>query len=124
MSVLVLIFGLVVSCNFAFAQAKDMKRMQKQAQTRAALVDLRENLACKYSLLSVDELESRLMDTMGQADKDFAESDYGSRQAVARAEEIFSMANELVKKTSTDNRLALEGFLFAGEIRTPYKTTN
>lgn len=91
-------------------------KLKNLARAEQALKERREALACQFALLSVEDMRSRLLDLMGQADKELAPEDYGSPDAQEYAFEIQILANQLIFKTSTSEKLALEAFQFAAEI--------
>ena len=80
------------------------------------MVRLRKQLECEFNLLDVATLEMKLLTLTGEADQKLQEADYGSPEAKNYALKIKVLANTLILKTSSDNRLGLEAFLFAAEI--------
>ncbi len=77
---------------------------------------LTEKLSCEYALLSEADMRTQLLYLMGEADKELAPKDYGSPAAEEHAVHIRALANQLVFKTSTSDKLAGEAFVFASEI--------
>lgn len=92
------------------------KKLRDLVQQKQLAEEKRKALACQYALLSKDDMRTRLLELMGVADKELAPEDYGSAAAEDHAFKIRVLANELVHKTNSSEKLALEAFQFASEI--------
>lgn len=91
----------------------DRLRAQKKAEKNR-----RDKMNCELAVLTVKQLEKRLITLLKEARENLSLSDYGSEKAVVLGDQIMATANHLIIKTSTENKMGLMAFLMAKKIST------